>query len=837
MRTNLFSHNKTAYQKVMRAFEAADRTCVVHPTGTGKSYLIAAVSESYKKVLILGPNIFVLDQVHNVLQWRDKSKEVEYMTYSMLMYMDYPKTGYDLICLDEFHRAGAQEWGAAVLRLLDVNKQAKIFGTTATPIRFLDNERNMAEELFHNNVASHITIGQAWNQSILPQPTYVTGLFDFMHTIADAEARIRKSNRINDDEKRERLFRLSNARLEWENSMGMPNILQRHLDKDIRRVLIFCSNINRLKSMRETVQGWFRVAGFKIAGSYTMHNNMTDKGLRKAMNDFESDEGYGVRLMFSVNMLNEGIHIPRVGAVLMLRTTSSRIIYLQQMGRCLTAANTEKPVVLDMVDNITTTTAVHGMTDMEHWLDIVNDGEVDDLPTRFKVIDYKKTIREVLEKLSPQELINTPFEESFRLVRAFCEEHGRHPFSNEVTMYRYWQRLYNHRDIPDVQELLDKYTKKIDYPDFEERLERLIAYCEKHQKFPQKGKDDAEYINLTNVRAWQRRNYQDPRFFELEKKYGFYWTDEIIIERLVAFVKEHNRLPSASNNAPQEEQTLRSYLVKAKHLHSHPEIASILERFPLRQSLDARIRRLKEFCEKNGRRPRSSDGKQIIQLWCSMARGHKDDPRMKALIEQYPLNKWGKTDDEMREYMQPLIDYMDANGCRPPYGRFGTTNNELGKRIASLRQFYSDHPLVISLFERMNSLPLTIRRSAIERDRIVKYQLIEFINKHHRFPRKTNCTEEEKKLCSTYMVRRKRLNEDPEIKALRDKYIKKPYEFDEIYPPIKAYFDEHGHCPTQRRGKQSQLYLYWASLKETFGDRPEVQELITISNNKRYRRQ
>ena len=50
MRTQLLSHNKTAYQKVMRAFETADRTCVVHPTGTGKSYLIAAVSESFMKL-------------------------------------------------------------------------------------------------------------------------------------------------------------------------------------------------------------------------------------------------------------------------------------------------------------------------------------------------------------------------------------------------------------------------------------------------------------------------------------------------------------------------------------------------------------------------------------------------------------------------------------------------------------------------------------------------------------------------------------------------------------------------------------------------------------------
>ena len=100
MRTQLFDHNKTAYQKVMRAFETSDRTCVVHPTGTGKSYLIAAVSESFKRVLILGPNTFVLDQVHSVLKWRDKATDagkVEYMTYTLLMYKEQVQTDYDLI--------------------------------------------------------------------------------------------------------------------------------------------------------------------------------------------------------------------------------------------------------------------------------------------------------------------------------------------------------------------------------------------------------------------------------------------------------------------------------------------------------------------------------------------------------------------------------------------------------------------------------------------------------------------------------------------------------------------------------------------------------------------
>ena len=360
MRTQLYAHNKTAYRKVMAALEAGGRTCVIHPTGTGKSYLIAAVSENFRRVLVLAPNIFVLDQVHDVLKWRRQG--VEYMTYQTLMLAENPHTDYDLICLDEFHRAGAQVWGESVSRLLESNAAAKVFGTTATHIRYLDDERNMADEIFHGNIASHITIAEAWNRSILPIPRYVSGLFRWDKAVSDAQERISRSRSLSDEERRRRIFRLNNARLHWELSYGMPAILRKHLDKDARRVIVFCAHIEALGRMRDEVVGWFREAGFTVAGTCIMHSNLTDREQRDQMRRFGDDAGGGgVKLMFSVNMLNEGIHVPDVNAVLMLRTTSSRIIYMQQMGRCLTAANTAKPLVLDMVDNITTTTAVRDL--------------------------------------------------------------------------------------------------------------------------------------------------------------------------------------------------------------------------------------------------------------------------------------------------------------------------------------------------------------------------------------------------------------------------------------------------------------------------------------------
>ena len=54
---------------------------------------------------------------------------------------------YDIIVLDEYHRCGAPKWGEKVNELLELLKKhypdKKVIGTTATEIRFLDNEKNM----------------------------------------------------------------------------------------------------------------------------------------------------------------------------------------------------------------------------------------------------------------------------------------------------------------------------------------------------------------------------------------------------------------------------------------------------------------------------------------------------------------------------------------------------------------------------------------------------------------------------------------------------------------------------------------------------------------------
>ncbi len=628
MRTQLYDHNRTAYKKVMAALETSDRTCVVHPTGTGKSFLIAAVSESYKRVLILGPNIFVLDQVHQVLKWRKRG--VEYMTYKALMLTENPHTDYDLICLDEFHRAGAPEWGDAVDRLLEANPQAKVLGTTATHIRYLDNERNMADELFDGNVASQITIAEAWSRNILPIPRYVSGLFRWDKVVADVTDRINRSRSLTIEEKRKRIFRLNNARLHWELSYGMVTILKKHLDRDARRVIIFCAHIEALEQMRQEVIGWFREAGFTIAGTCIMHSCLSDREQREQMERFEDDtDGKGVKLMFSVNMLNEGIHVPNVNAVLMLRTTSSRIIYMQQMGRCLTAANTAKPLVLDMVDNITTTTTIKGLRDEFNLLELQKAEHEACEPRKFEVVDYMVSVKDLINKLSQHDYALIPFEERIRMVTAYVEQHGRIPGKKDDRRERHnWCQLTRrYGDRPEVAALVKKYNRVIS---FEERLKRAKDFCAQHGRVPGKKDISAEYLNWLQL----SRKYGDrPGVQALKEQYKRFVSFEERLQRLMAYVDKHDMPPGRRS----DRQERNNWVILMSAYKDRPEVKELVRRVSGRVSFGDRLKRATAFCEKNGRLPRKAEWHEYLN-WARL-RLFKDRPEVIALKEHYQRHK------------------------------------------------------------------------------------------------------------------------------------------------------------------------------------------------------
>ena len=752
MRTQLYSHNKAAYQKVMRSFETADRACVVHPTGTGKSYLIAAVSESFKKVLILGPNIFVLDQVHQVLRWRKRG--VEYMTYQTLNLTENPHTDYDLVCLDEFHRAGAQEWGAAVCRLLEANKQAKVFGTTATPIRYLDNERNMAEELFGGNVASEITIAEAWNRNILPIPRYVSGLFRWDKVIGEAEGHISRSRSLSREEKRQRIFRLTNARLHWELSYGMPAILRKHLDRDARRVIVFCGNIESLEQMRQEVIGWFREAGFTVASTCIMHSQLPDGEQREQMRQFESNKDEGIRLMFSVNMLNEGVHVPNVNAVLMLRTTSSRIIYLQQMGRCLTAANTGKPLVLDMVDNITTTTAIKELQDEFDALEIPQAEHEGREPHCFEVQDYTLGVRELIGKLVQD---TYTLEERLQFAKAFADQYDRLPQASEKDDYRHWAFLVKfHRDHPEVQALMQRFLR---------------------------------HLSLDNIK-----------------------------QHLRAFATENDRWPKRyrSKQAPKQERILSSYFERYRdQLLQDDDFRSLYEYYRDKDKLtfDKQYPIVIGYCQRYDRLPTlplkkelresvTDEERQAANSWQWLRHNFPDDERVKAISAEY--GRKALREKEIKRRVALLTAFINEKQRQP--NAFYPEEVQLQSYMNSLRANpYCERVDVKELLRLADS----VKYVAEDADKLLE-EYIQFCEDNKKIPSKHSKDAYEVGLYKR-VEPRNALKSNPRYLAIREKYKKQRMSPDEERRIVLEHCERTGRRPSKTTAT-AEVFRAWNNI-------------------------
>jgi superfamily II DNA or RNA helicase len=748
MRTQLKPHNKSAYQKVMKAFETSDRTCVVHPTGTGKSYIIAAVSESYNKVLILGPNNFVLDQVHDVLKWRKRG--VEYMTYQTLTLTGNPDTDYDLICLDEFHRAGAPMWGVAVDELLEKNLQAKVLGTTATHIRFRNNERNMADELFHGNIASHITIAEAWTKfSILPIPRYVSGLFRWDKTVNEAVERIERSRNLSDEEKRLRIFRIKNTSLHWELSYGMPAILRKHLDKDARRIIIFCAHIESIEQMREEVTGWFREAGFTIASTCIMHSKLTDGDQRRQMQQFEDDTDKGVKLMFSVDMLNEGIHVPNVNAVLMLRTTSSRIIYMQQMGRCLTAANTAKPLVLDMVDNITTTTAIKDLLAEFDALEIPMAQSEGREPRKFEVNDYLLGVRDLIEKLVPEAYT---IEERLQIINDFVEQYGRLPKNTEPE-YKHWKYLIHYAlDNPQVQALAERFRRQ----NRSDKEAAFRKFYEENNRFPKLTNSSDEEAWLHRWFAGQCKRYPENPFVQemMAKEKGRIENEKEQKRRQCVEAVERKMAEGAKGAS-----TMREFCWLSAHYPQHPDTLELrrkyvktIQRERRRMTLEETRQAIRDFATKNDRWPShvtkmSEEERHLSHRFSNHREKLLEDDDFRQLYEYYR----DRDKPVFEEYYTTVIDFCHKYDQAPnPYSRKGIhaeTEEEELKAFACWTWLKKNHPDD----ERVKAIQRDYSNRTL-REQEIKHRvekLTMFVTEKQRQPN-TYYGEEENKL-STYL--------------------------------------------------------------------------------------
>ena len=427
----LFEHNEKAYHAAVRMMEQYGKAAIVHPTGTGKSYIaFKLIEDNPEKVVIwLSPSEYIFKTQLESLKKNDPGfplSNVHFYTYAKLMCCTQAqlekiaaqKPAY--IILDEFHRAGAECWGESTVALLKLCPEAKLLGLTATNIRYLDNNRDMAEELFDGHTASDMTLGEAVVRGILPAPKYVTTVYQYQKALAKYQARVDNLRTPGIQDANQKY--LDALRRALEQADGLDRVFAHHITNKAGKYIVFCANKEHMDEMVSHVPEWFAGVNPDVV-VYEAYSD--DPNTDKAFADFKTDTSDRLKLLFCIDMLNEGVHVEGISGVILFRPTISPIIYKQQIGRALTAGDNTTPLILEVVNNFEGLTSISGlqgeMQEAVHRL--YANGEGDRIVTeRFEVIEQVHDCRVLFEQL--QASLSSGWEHYFSEASIYYAEHG-----------------------------------------------------------------------------------------------------------------------------------------------------------------------------------------------------------------------------------------------------------------------------------------------------------------------------------------------------------------------------------------------------------------------------
>ena len=432
MSIKLKKHNEGTYEKIQEGFKRSKKVAVIQPTGTGKSFLALKLLEDNKdkKAIYIAPSNAILHNVKkNIFESEMDMSDfpnLERITYQKLIKLsdeEIEKLGADIVVIDEFHHCGATEWGKGVDRLLEKNPDAQVLGLSATPIRYFDYSRDMAEELFGDNIASEMTLEDAINSGILPKARYVSALYEFDNELERMQEDIDK---IKDPEKKEQAQTMFNslAKQVDGNTGNIQEMLSEHMKEKNGKYIVFCKNIEDMQEKIKQAQSMFGEVNQNItiySVSSKLHDN--ENTLKRFERDNDEDT---LKLMFAVDMLNEGYHINDLNGVIMMRPTYSPTIYAQQIGRALTVKDEDgkEPLIIDLVNNLDSIKIIEDLYERLRQYESTGEHKKDrEQQAGLIIYDKTKEFRDVAKKiseLSKREIVS--LEEKIEIFERYLEE-------------------------------------------------------------------------------------------------------------------------------------------------------------------------------------------------------------------------------------------------------------------------------------------------------------------------------------------------------------------------------------------------------------------------------
>ena len=603
----LYKHNKESYEKIKSMFETKNKAAVVQPTGTGKSFLMLKWIEDYKdeNIVVLTSSNAILTQIYNYAKnfnCLDIFKNVKAFTYTKFLYMtskEIKELKADKIIIDEFHRTGAYNWYKKVNILLSSHEDADVLGLSATPIRYLDNARNMVEELLDDNVANEITLGEAVYRGILPKFNYITACYTHDDTkyILD--------NIKNIPDKKERRKRLKEYRefiFNIEQANKIEDLFRDNIKNKSGKFIVFCKSVPHTKECEKLLKQWFSNIGMKV---HTYTSTSRDYNKDEQLEKFINDRSECIKLLLSVNRFNEGLHVEDISGIIMMRPTKSPTMYLQQLGRALSAGKDHIPLVFDLVNNYAYiipfmenySTSTSGNPFYDEYTKAVSsdyEGNNVDFDIFAQAIKYNELIQELEDKLYFD--FSNKWEYNLELYKEFKEKYNREPKNKEkykgiglCTWLEKQRSLYNQGKLSEekIQKLkvlgfIFEYT--VNY-EWEHNLELYKEFKEKYNREP-KVTERYKEINLGSWAEKQRNLYSqgklsDERIQKLKEcnfdfennyrklKYIKYW--ELCFKLYKEFKEKYNREPKSTERY--KEIDLNAWLYRQRKSYNQGKLS------------------------------------------------------------------------------------------------------------------------------------------------------------------------------------------------------------------------------------------------------------------------
>lgn len=323
--------------------EGQRRAIVISATGTGKTYLSAfdvrefqpkrmlyvanrdtilkAARESYQRVLGCDEDELGL------LTGASKQRNAKYVFASvdtLRRHMEewYEPDDFDYVLIDEAHHSGANNYRSVI----DYFSEADfMLGMTATPER---TDSFDIFTLFDHNIAYEIRLQKALDENMLC-PFHYYGVHEFLGVDG---SRVESEEGISKRDKQQIQYSLEEL-TEPDRVRYIIRKLEQYGSYDEQVTgLVFCSRVDEAERLSNLFNQETNQQAERPYRTVAISGRTSSKDVENAVNQLENGE---LDYIFTVDKFNEGIDIPAINQIVMLRNTESSIVFTQQLGRGL----------------------------------------------------------------------------------------------------------------------------------------------------------------------------------------------------------------------------------------------------------------------------------------------------------------------------------------------------------------------------------------------------------------------------------------------------------------------------------------------------------------------